>query len=96
MSDMYNAYDIWCAGLSPQTFPCIGKDLQSYQDLLDRTFHPDQYDIRKAYDMLYPDELAAEKEQLLRDFDPLLTTRAEHQGLYRCTEDEMESAAPAA
>ncbi|KAH9978515.1 hypothetical protein BJV74DRAFT_721517, partial [Russula compacta] len=78
MSDMYTAHDIWCAGLSLRIFPCMGKDRPSYQHLLDRTCHPDQYDIRKAYDVVYPDAVAAEKEQLLRHFDTLVTTRDEH------------------
>ncbi|KAI0291191.1 hypothetical protein B0F90DRAFT_1824119 [Multifurca ochricompacta] len=31
------AYDIWCAGLSPETFPGIGEDISAYEDLLARS-----------------------------------------------------------
>jgi len=33
----FTSYDIWCAGLSPSTFACIGEDLSSYQALLERS-----------------------------------------------------------
>ena len=33
----FTSYDVWCAGLSPSTFACIGKDQSSYQALLKRS-----------------------------------------------------------
>jgi hypothetical protein len=33
----FTSYDVWCAGLSPSTFGCIGKDLSSYRAVLERS-----------------------------------------------------------
>jgi hypothetical protein len=30
-SSNFTAYDIWCAGLSPETFPLIGSDIEPYR-----------------------------------------------------------------
>jgi hypothetical protein len=37
LAGRFTSYDVWCAGLSPSTFACIGKDLSSYQALLKRS-----------------------------------------------------------
>ncbi|KAF8495544.1 hypothetical protein F5888DRAFT_1711816 [Russula emetica] len=36
-SDEFTSYDIWCAGLSTETFRQIGEDLDSYRKSLDRS-----------------------------------------------------------
>jgi len=33
----FTSYDVWCAGLSPSTFACIGEDESSYQAVLKRS-----------------------------------------------------------
>ena len=51
--DVFTAYDIWCAGTSPETFGCIGNDLSSYRGLLERSLQVNQaydlVDIQKEY-----------------------------------------------
>ena len=41
-SDKFTSYDIWCAGLSPDSFHQIGPDLESYRKLLDHS-RPSHY-----------------------------------------------------
>jgi hypothetical protein len=36
----FTAFDVWCAGLSSETFKGIGDDLTSYHPLLQRSIHP--------------------------------------------------------
>jgi hypothetical protein len=36
-SDLFTSYDVWCAGLSTETFQQIGKDENSYRTLLERS-----------------------------------------------------------
>jgi hypothetical protein len=48
----FTSFDIWCAGLSPDTFKDIGGDLAAYKVLLDRSVRT--Y-ISEALDMsVYP------------------------------------------
>ena len=38
---------IWCVGLSPETFPLIGADIEPYWGLLDHSNHRfEQYDVQ--------------------------------------------------
>ena len=41
-SDKFTSYDIWCAGLSPDSFHQTGPDLESYRKLLDHS-RPSHY-----------------------------------------------------
>lgn len=46
LASRFTSYDIWCEGLSPRTFPCVGKDLSSYQALLERSLQGSKlYDL---------------------------------------------------
>ena len=48
-SDSFTSYDIWCAGLSTDSFQQIGPDLESYQKLLDRSqLSDDAFDASEA------------------------------------------------
>ena len=46
-SDNFTSYDIWCAGLSTNSFHQIGPDLDSYRKLLDRSQY-DPFDVPLA------------------------------------------------
>jgi hypothetical protein len=47
----FTAYDVWCVGLSPETFKDIGDDLTSYHALLQRSLQPhDVYDLKETKD----------------------------------------------
>ncbi|KAH9978516.1 hypothetical protein BJV74DRAFT_859173 [Russula compacta] len=85
------AYDIWCAGLSLHTFPCISGEpqLDAYRHPLHRTRYPTskQYDVMTAQNIEYPGKVAKQKETLLRHFNPLLQTQAEHQQSYKGESD---------
>ena len=46
LASRFSSYDIWCEGLSPRTFPCVGEDLSSYQALLERSLQGSKlYDL---------------------------------------------------
>jgi hypothetical protein len=51
--DAFTSYDIWCAGLSPDTFRDIASDLQCYTSLFLRSLQPhngfDAKDAKKRY-----------------------------------------------
>jgi hypothetical protein len=52
-ADKYTSFDIWCAGLSMETFQQIGDDLDSYQKLLDRSQLPhDAFNVSEGYNPL--------------------------------------------
>ena len=47
--DEFTAFDIWCAGLSSDTFNHIGEDLEPYRVLLDRSLQPfDTFDLNES------------------------------------------------
>ncbi len=79
-SSPFTSYDIWCAGISPKTFPFIKDDTLAYQKLLDRTRFPGhEYDVSRNHEVNYPEDVAKKKSDLLRLFNPLLEDRNEHQ-----------------
>jgi hypothetical protein len=52
-SDDFTSFDIWCAGLSTETFQQIGDDLDSYRKLLDRSQRShDAFDVSECYSPL--------------------------------------------
>jgi len=53
----FTAYDIWCAGMSPETFGCIGMDRSSYIHLLERSLQ-----VNQAYDLVDVQEEYADTE----------------------------------
>ena len=74
------SYDIWCAGIFPETFPFIDNDGPAYRKLLDRTCFPGrEYDVSRNHEVRYPEDVAKKKGDLLRHFNPLLEKGDEHQ-----------------
>ena len=48
-ADEFTSFDIWCAGLSADTFRFIGDDLAPYKKLLDRSLRPhDAFEFKDA------------------------------------------------
>jgi len=46
--DEFTSFDIWCAGLSADTFPVISNDLVPYRELLDRSLQPhDAFELKE-------------------------------------------------
>ncbi|KAI0248394.1 hypothetical protein BJV78DRAFT_1354923 [Lactifluus subvellereus] len=75
----FTAYDIWCAGLSPETFKDIGGDLTSYQALLQRSLQPhDVYDLKETKDQYLDESTRNARGSLRRRMEPLADTRDEH------------------
>jgi hypothetical protein len=55
-SDDFTSFDIWCAGLSTETFQQIGDDLDAYRKLLDRSQRShDAFDVSESYNPLSED-----------------------------------------
>jgi len=51
--DSFTSFDIWCAGLSTETFQQIGNDLDSYRKLLDRSQRShDAFDMSESHNPL--------------------------------------------
>ena len=47
--DEFTAFDVWCAGLSGDTFNHIGENLEPYRVLLDRSLQPfDMFDLNET------------------------------------------------
>jgi hypothetical protein len=47
--DEFTSFDIWCAGLSADTFPVIGDGLMPYRVLLDRSLQPhDAFEMKEV------------------------------------------------
>ncbi|KAI0255536.1 hypothetical protein BJV78DRAFT_1176571 [Lactifluus subvellereus] len=75
----FTAYDIWCPGLSPETFKDIGGDLTSYQTLLQRSLQPhDVYDLKETKDQYLDEATRSARGSLRRRMEPLADTRDEH------------------
>ncbi|KAI0248401.1 hypothetical protein BJV78DRAFT_1363568 [Lactifluus subvellereus] len=72
-ADSFTVFDIWCAGLSPDTFKCIGDDdLAPYQFLLERSLRPhDGFDLKKADDPRMDDSTRAARGHRRRTTAPL-------------------------
>jgi hypothetical protein len=79
-SRLFTSYDIWCAGISSETFPFIEDDAPAYRKLLDRTcFRGHEYDVSTKHEVHYPKDAVKKRGDLIRRFNPLLETRHEHQ-----------------
>jgi len=79
-SSLFTSYDVWCAGISPETFTFIQDDAPAYRKLLDRTrFRGHEYDVSTNHEVKYPEDVAKKKGDLLRLFNPLLEKGDEHQ-----------------
>ena len=69
----HTSYDIWCAGISQETFPVIGDDGPTYRKILDRTRFPHQeYAVGEIHGVDYPTEVQDRKIELLRRFNALV------------------------
>ncbi|KAG6849390.1 hypothetical protein H0H93_008836 [Arthromyces matolae] len=67
----FTSYDFWCAGMTEKTFPVIGSEEQTYQDILDRDAYRDNY-----YMALSNEPPAA--EVLKRSFHPATCRNEDH------------------
>jgi len=89
--DEFTAYDIWCAGMSPATFGCIGTDLPSYLLLLERSFQ-----VNQAYDMVdvqaghAPGEVASKRGAARRQIRALAGSQKAHNYRYEKEEEQAE------
>jgi hypothetical protein len=70
-SSNFTAYDIWCAGLSPETFPLIGSDIEPYRRLLGHSNHLfGQYDVQSFEGTNCAGEVLEARDGLSRHFEP--------------------------
>ena len=75
-TDPYTSYDVWCAGISKDTFSVITDkgESDSYKKILDRTrFSGEEYSVSKIHGIEYPEYVATRKAVLVRNFDALVT-----------------------
>jgi hypothetical protein len=94
--DKFTAFDVWCAGLSTETFRQIGNDLDSYQDLLDRSLRPhDVFELKETNYQHLSDGTKIERGSLRRSMAPLVMSRghdAIHQKLDRGQKEGSDQA----
>jgi hypothetical protein len=84
--DKFTAYDIWCAGLSPDTFRNIGEDSKWYKLLLARPRElVDAFDLKEAEDQYQDEETARERGIRRRRMAPLLFKVAAHNYIHKPT-----------
>ena len=87
-TERFTAYDVWCAGLSPETFKDIGDDLSSYQALLHRSLQShDVYDLKETKDQYMDEATRSARGSLRRRMEPLADTRDEHNYSHLAPED---------
>jgi hypothetical protein len=68
----FTAFDVWCAGLSSETFKGIGDDLTSYHALLQRTIqYHDVYDLKETKDRGMDTGTRNARASLRRRMEPL-------------------------
>ena len=71
--DAFTGYDIWCAGLSMDTFRDIGSDLEWYKSLLLRTVQPlDGFEVKDAKDRYRDETTDQARGRLRRRMAPLM------------------------
>jgi hypothetical protein len=69
----FTSFDIWCAGLSTDTFRQIGDDLESYRTLLDRLLRPnDVFDLKVTKHESLSNDTKEERKRLRRGMAPLV------------------------
>src|SRR5580698_4580200 len=77
----YTAFNIWCAGLSENTFKGIGDDLTSYNVLLDCSVQSDNaFELQETNNMFLDDEIKALRGCQRRRMAP--STMAKHDHLW--------------
>ncbi|KAI0245807.1 hypothetical protein BJV78DRAFT_1260011 [Lactifluus subvellereus] len=82
-ADPFTAFDVWCAGLSPDTFRCIGDDLVPYQVLLERSLQPhDAFDLRETNDPRLDDETRAARGHRRRMMAALTMYQIGHNSIH--------------
>lgn len=71
--DRFTSFDVWCAGLSTDTFRQIGNDINSYRVLLDRSLQPhDIFNLKEANYEYLGDDTKAARGNLRRSMAPLV------------------------
>lgn len=78
-ADEFTSFDVWCAGLSADTFGCVGDDLAPYKELLDRSLHPHDAFQLKEIDGLDDDTRVGRGTQRRR-MAPLTSDEPGHGG----------------
>jgi len=88
--DLLTSFDIWCAGLSQNTFNIPGDDLESYRILLNRSRQPhDGFEAKETID--YPkfnDSTRAEKGLQRRRVAPLVMSQPGHDVHHTHSDDD--------
>jgi hypothetical protein len=80
--DDFTTFDIWCAGLSTETFRQIGDDLESYRILLDRSLQPnDVFELKETKYKSLSNDTKAERGRLRRNMAPLVMFSG-HDGIH--------------
>jgi hypothetical protein len=70
--DAFTAYDIWCAGLSPDTFRDIGTDLEWYKTLFQRSLQShDVFEVKDAKEKYRNEETELARGRQRRKMAPL-------------------------
>jgi hypothetical protein len=84
----FTTYDIWCAGISPVTFGCIGDDQSSYTYLLQRSL-----DVNQAYTLVdispgyFDKNSISQRGAARRRVRTLVGPQKEHSYKYRMKKD---------
>ena len=90
-----SSFDIWCAGLSADTFGLIGDDLAPYKEMLDRSLRPQDTFKLKEIAGLDKETRAARGIQRRRMAAPT-TDHPGHDAIHVSDEDENNGRARAA
>lgn len=79
----YTSFDIWCAGLSTESFQQIGNDIDSYRTLLDRSLQPnDVFELKETKYQYLGDETKVERGRLRKSMAPLVMFDG-HDGIHQ-------------
>ncbi|KAH9954174.1 hypothetical protein BC827DRAFT_1244139 [Russula dissimulans] len=85
--DDFTAFDIWCAGLSVETFKCIRGDLGPYKTLLDRSLQPhDAFQMKEVKDL--DDETKVARGIRRRRMAPLIMDEPGHDAIHVVVSNE--------
>jgi hypothetical protein len=85
----YTTFDIWCAGLSENTFKGIGDDLTSYNVLLDRSIQSDNaFELQETNDVFLDDKIKALRGHQRRRMAPLTMAKCDHLWIHAEREEE--------
>ncbi|KAI0259412.1 hypothetical protein BC834DRAFT_906310 [Gloeopeniophorella convolvens] len=85
-SKRFTAYDMWFAGIWPETFPIVGNEREEYQVILQRSM-PDQKSAYADSDPNTGDQVKEARENIRRNLTPLCAIQPAHHAKYRRLEE---------